>query len=238
MEELANKVAMITGASGNLGGAVAHRFLAAGARLVLINHAKGRLSAQFPELDASSDHILIDAIDVGDPDGMRWAVKQTLEHFDHLDILVNTVGGYESGKPLHETPLETWDSMINLNARSVFVACQAVIPAMLGQRSGKIINVAARSGVSGSARASAYSAAKSAVIRLTESMAAELKNDGINVNCVLPGTIDTPRNRKDMPAGDPSRWVTVDSLAEVILFLASDASRDIHGEAIRVYGRS
>ena len=101
--------------------------------------------------------------------------------------------------------------MLNLNARSVFVTYQAVIPALLEQRSGKIINVAARSGLSGGARASAYSAAKSAVIRLTESMAAELKNDGINVNCVLRGTIDTPRNRKELPAGDPSRWVTVES---------------------------
>jgi NAD(P)-dependent dehydrogenase (short-subunit alcohol dehydrogenase family) len=98
--------------------------------------------------------------------------------------------------------------------------------------------VAARSGLAGAARSAAYSAAKAAVIRLTESMAAELKNDGINVNCVLPGTIDTPRNRKEQPAADPSRWVTVESLADVILFLASDASRDIHGEAIRVYGRS
>jgi NAD(P)-dependent dehydrogenase (short-subunit alcohol dehydrogenase family) len=128
--------------------------------------------------------------------------------------------------------------MIDLNARSVFVACQAVIPTMVDQRSGKIINVAARSGLAGAARSAAYSAAKAAVIRLTESMAAELKNDGINVNCVVPGTIDTPRNRADMPKGDPSRWVTADSLAEVILFLASDAARDIHGAAIPVYGRS
>jgi len=238
MAELANKVAMITGASGNLGSAVARRFLAAGARLVLVDHGKGRQSAQFPDLEASSDHILIDAIDAGSPDLMRWAVEQTLQHFDHLDVLVNTVGGYEAGQPLHETSLETWEAMINLNARSVFVACQAVIPAMLEQRSGKIINVAARSGLAGAARNAAYAAAKAAVIRLNESMAAELKNDGINVNCVLPGTIDTPRNRAEMPKSDPGRWVTAESLAEVILFLASDAARDIHGAAIPVYGRS
>jgi NAD(P)-dependent dehydrogenase (short-subunit alcohol dehydrogenase family) len=236
--ELANKVAIVTGASGNLGGAVARRFLQAGARLVLVDHSKGRLSQQFPELDASADHILIDAIDVGNPDLMRWVVQQTLNHFDQLDILVNTVGGFRAGTPLSETPLETWEAMLNLNARSVFVACQAALPAMLEQRSGKIVNVAARAGLSGNANASAYSAAKGAVIRLTESMAAEVKNEGINVNCVVPGRIDTPQNRHEMPQADPSRWVTVESLAEVILFLCSDAARDIHGAAIPVFGKT
>jgi NAD(P)-dependent dehydrogenase (short-subunit alcohol dehydrogenase family) len=238
MAELQNKVALITGASGSLGGAVARRFLAAGARLVLIDHDKGRLSALFPELEASDEHILIDAIDAGNLDLMRWAVEQTLQHFDRLDVLVNTVGSYKAGHPLHETPLQTWEAMIDSNARSVFVACQAAIPAMLEQRYGKIINVASRSGLAGAARSAAYSAAKAAVIRLTESMAAELKNDGINVNCVVPGTIDNPRNRAEMPKSDPSRWVAAESLAEVILFLASDAARDIHGAAIPVYGRS
>jgi NAD(P)-dependent dehydrogenase (short-subunit alcohol dehydrogenase family) len=151
---------------------------------------------------------------------------------------VNTVGGFEAGQPLHETPLETWERMLDLNARSVFVACQAAIPALLEQGAGKIVNVSARAGLAGMANSAAYSAAKSAVIRLTESMSAELKNEGINVNCVVPGRIDTPRNRQEMPQSDFTRWVKPESLAEVILFLASDAARDIHGAAIPVYGRS
>ena len=159
MPDLANRIAVITGAGGNLGRAVARQFLAAGARLVLVDRAKGRLSAAFPELDDSADHILIDAVDVTGPDVMQWVVRQTVDHFDRLDILVNTVGGYQSGTPLHQTPLETWDAMLNVNARTVFVACQAVIPVMLEQGYGKIINFASRAGLSGSANAAAYSAA-------------------------------------------------------------------------------
>ncbi len=238
MPDLSNRVAVITGANGNTGRAVARRFLEAGARLVLIDRSKGRLSAAFPELDASSNHILIDAVDVGDPGVMQWVVQQAVEHFDRLDILVNTVGGIRPWTPLHLTPLEDWDNLMNVNARTVFVACQAVIPVMLEQGYGKIINFASRAGVSGGANAAAYSAAKSAVLRLTESMAAELKSAGINVNCVIPGRIDTPQNRQMLPQMEPSQFVTPESLAEVILFLASDAARDIHGVAIPVYGRS
>ncbi len=238
MPDLSNRVAVITGANGNTGRAVARQFLAAGARLVLVDRGRGRLSATFPEMDASSDHILIDAVDVSDPGVMQWVVQQTVEHFDRLDILVNTVGGIRPWAPLHQTPLEDWDALMNLNARTVFVACQAVIPVMLEQGYGKIINIASRAGLSGGANAAAYSAAKSAVLRLTESMAAELKSNGINVNCVIPGRIDTPSNRQGMPQVDPKLLVTPESLAEVILFLASDAARDIHGAAIPVYGRS
>ena len=109
---------------------------------------------------------------------------------------------------------------------------------MLDQGSGKIINVAARPGIEGQAGMAAYSAAKSAVIRLTESMAAELKDHGVNVNCIIPGTIDTPPNREAMPKADYTTWVTPESLADVIQFLASAAARDVHGAAVPVYGRS
>ncbi len=238
MPELTNRIAVITGANGNTGRAVARQFQAAGARLVLLDRGKGRLSATFPELEASSDHILIDAVDVGDPGVMQWVVRQTVEHFNRLDILVNSVGGVRPWTALHQTPVEVWDELMTLNARTVFVACQAVIPVMLEQGYGKIINFASRAALVGGANAAAYSAAKSAVLRLTESMAAELKSEGINVNCVIPGRIDTPQNRQSMPKMDPSLFVAPESLAEVVLFLASDAARDIHGVAIPVYGRS
>ncbi len=238
MPELTNRVAVITGANGNTGQAVARQFIAAGARLVLLDRRKGRLSAAFPELEASSDHILIDSVDVSDPGVMQWVVQQTMDHFGRLEILVNTVGGVRPWTPLHQTPVEEWDELMTLNARTVFVACQAVIPVMMEQGYGKIINFASRAALNGGANVSAYSAAKSAVLRLTESMAAELKSAGINVNCVIPGRIDTPQNRQGAPQTDPSLFVTPESLAEVILFLASDAARDIHGAAIPVYGRS
>jgi NAD(P)-dependent dehydrogenase (short-subunit alcohol dehydrogenase family) len=165
-------------------------------------------------------------------------VVETIKRLGRIDVLVNAVGGFRAGTPLHETSLETWDFMLNLNARSVFIASRTVIPHMLAQGSGKIVSVAARPGLRGNAKMAAYSVSKSAVIRLTESMAAELKGAGINVNCILPGTIDTPQNRQAMPNADPSRWVKPEALADVILFLASDAAREVHGAALPVYGRS
>jgi NAD(P)-dependent dehydrogenase (short-subunit alcohol dehydrogenase family) len=159
-----------------------------------------------------------------------------VEHFGRIDVLVNTAGGFRAGKPVHETPKDLWDFVLDLNARSVLNACQAVIPQMLKQQQGKIISFGSKSALAGRANAAAQSVSKAAVLRLTESMSAELKDKGINVNCILPGTIDTPPNRKAMPNADTSRWVQPDDLTNVILFLASDASDAIHGAAIPVFG--
>jgi NAD(P)-dependent dehydrogenase (short-subunit alcohol dehydrogenase family) len=148
------------------------------------------------------------------------------------------VGGYRGGTLLHETPLETWDFMLNLNVQTALIASQVIIPHMLERGYGKIVHVAARAGMSGSAKMAFYSAAKSALIRLVESMGAELKHKGINVNCVLPGTIDTPQNREERPDADYTRWVAPEDIANVIVFLASDEARAINGAAIPVYGRS
>jgi NAD(P)-dependent dehydrogenase (short-subunit alcohol dehydrogenase family) len=128
--------------------------------------------------------------------------------------------------------------LLNLNARPVFIASRAVVPTMLGQGAGKIVNVAARAALSAASNQGAYAASKSAVVRLTETMAAELRHQGINVNCVLPGTIDTPQNRQSMPKADHSRWVQPEAIADVIVFLASDAAREVNGAVVPVYGRS
>lgn len=128
--------------------------------------------------------------------------------------------------------------MFDLNVRSTFLASKAAIPHMLRQGGGKIVNVAARPGLKGVANAAPYSAAKSAVIRLTESLAAELKRKAINVNCVLPGTLDTPENREQQPEADFSRWVNPRRVTDVILFLASDAAQAVHGAAVPAYGTS
>ncbi len=232
------RVVLVTGASGALGGAVANAFAATGAHLALADRAADRLPKLFPDLARSDEHYLCDTVDATDPDSVVIRLQQVFEYFGRIDILANTVGGYRAGTPVHETPVSTWDFMLGLNARSAFVLSQRVIPYMLAQGSGKIIHVAARAALQGSANAAAYTASKSAVVRLAESMAAELRNDGINVNCVLPGTIDSPPNRAAMPGADYSRWVKPDSIAEVILFLASDQARDIQGATIPVYGRS
>ena len=231
-----DKVVMITGPAGNLGNAVAKAFQQAGANLVLVDRHSDRLEELFPELMDSPDHVLATSVDVTDPEAVAAMADQAVERLGRVDVLANVVGGYKAGNPVHEMKLDTLDHMFNLNVRTVFNVSHAVIPSMLEHKFGKIINVAAKPGLEGRKNASAYSASKSAVIRLTESMSAELKREGINVNCVLPSIIDTPINRKYMPNATHSRWVTPESLAEVILFLASDAARDIHGAAIPVYG--
>jgi NAD(P)-dependent dehydrogenase (short-subunit alcohol dehydrogenase family) len=126
--------------------------------------------------------------------------------------------------------------MMGLNARTAFIASRAVAPFMLGQGSGAIVSVGSRAAEKGGARAAAYSASKAAVVRLTESLSAELKAEGIRVNCILPGTIDTPQNREAMPKADTSKWVSLGALADATLFLASNAARGIHGAALPVYG--
>ncbi len=236
MPDFANHVVVITGAAGNLGAALATAFQSAGAKLVLVDRAPDRLPVLFPDLAGSPNHLLATSVDVTDVAAVGAMVEKALARFDRIDVLVNAAGGYRGGTPLHDTSPELWDSLFNMNARSIFLVSRAVIPVMLKQNYGKIVNVAARAALSGAANSSLYSASKSAVVRLTESMAAELKSHGINVNCVLPGTIDTPQNRESMPKADTSRWVKPEAMAEAILFLASEAARAVQGAALPVYG--
>jgi NAD(P)-dependent dehydrogenase (short-subunit alcohol dehydrogenase family) len=238
MFDFSSKVVIVTGAAGNLGAAVAFKYHKAGARLVLVDRNEQSLKDLYPQLLGLPDHLMISGLNLADPQDVDRMAAQVNQHYGRMDVLVNTVGGYRAGTPLHETPIETLDFMFNLNVRTVFLVSKAVIPCMLANGYGKIVSIAARPGIAGRDKMAAYSAAKSAVIRLTESMAAELKPAGINVNCVIPGTIDTPQNRQDSPHADFSLWVQPDSLADVILFLTSDAARDVHGAALPVYGRS
>jgi NAD(P)-dependent dehydrogenase (short-subunit alcohol dehydrogenase family) len=236
MFDFSDQVVLVTGPAGNLGSAVAYRFDRAGAQLALFDRHPDRLEKVFSDLRKSPNHLLIGSVDLTDPDTVETAVKRVIDHYRRIDVLVNTAGGYRAGTPVHETSLETWDFMLNLNARTAFIMCRAVIPFMIQAGSGAIINIGARPGLKGVANAAAYGASKSVVIRLTESLSAELKRHGINVNCVLPGTIDTEKNREDMPNAKFDRWVKPEAIADVILFLSSDAARAIHGAFIPVYG--
>lgn len=237
MFDLREQVAVVTGAAGNLGVAVAEALHQAGAKLVLLDVNYDRLERMYGEL-AEKEMALLAAVNLLDAAAVDALFADALDQFGRVDILANIAGGFSMGPRLHETPPETFAFMFDLNAKTVYHTCRSAIPHMLAQKRGKIINVAARAGLEGKAQMAAYTASKSAVIRLTEAMAGELKADGINVNCILPGTIDTPRNRQDSPNADFSRWVPPADLANVILFLASDASRAIHGASIPVYGLS
>jgi len=237
MNSLKDKVTIITGAVGNLGTATARLFQQAGAKTVLVDRSPDRVGQAFKDIADSPDHLLAGGIDLSDAASLGTLMEQTLAKFGRVDALVNTVGGYRGGKPVHKSDLADWDFIFNINVRTTLVCCRAVIPQMLKQSSGKIINIASRDGLSGSSGYAAYSASKSAVLRLTESLAAELKVCNINVNCIMPGTIDTPQNRVAVPNGDFSKWVEPGAIADVIAFLASDAARAINGAALPVFGK-
>ena len=229
--EFAGKVILITGAAGNLGRAVAETFADRGASLVLADYSQEGLDSLVQE----GHKVQVDLTDEG---SVARMVEQVIDSQGQIDVLANIAGGFTMGPPLHETPAADWEFMMNLNARSVFYASKAVVPHMLGQGSGNIVSVSARAAKEGKGKMGPYCASKAAVITLTESLAAEHKFNGINVNCILPGTIDTPQNRSDMPGADFSKWVPPQALADVIAFLASDAARCVTGAAIPVYGQS
>ena len=225
------KTCLITGAAGNLGRAVAAAFASAGASLILVDLDDKVLRSAYGRDDERKAFIGADLLDAA---SVTKAVATA--RFDRIEVLCNIAGGFRMGHPVHETPEDVWELMLDLNAKSVINTARAVVPKMLAAGYGKIVNIGAVAGLRGGAKMGAYSASKSAVIRLTESMSAELRDKGINVNCVLPSVIDTPQNRADMPSADPRRWVAPEALADVVLFLASDAARAIHGAAIPVTG--
>jgi NAD(P)-dependent dehydrogenase (short-subunit alcohol dehydrogenase family) len=228
--QLTDRSVLVTGASGNLGRAVAKAFSDLGARLILMDMRRGDLK--------DSEKQLVLETNLLDAESLRAAVAKALERFGRIDVLCNIAGGFRMGPPVHETKDADWEFLLGLNARSVLNTVRAAVPAMLKGGGGRIVNIGAFAAQRGAANMGAYIASKSAVIRLTESMAAELREKNVNVNCVLPTIIDTPENRAAMPDADPRKWVAPQDLAAVIVFLASDAARAIHGAAIPVTGLS
>jgi NAD(P)-dependent dehydrogenase (short-subunit alcohol dehydrogenase family) len=234
MQDLSARVAVVTGAAGNLGRAVAAAFEAAGVRLVLVDRSEEALGNIYGE---GLTRLPVVA-DLTSEDSVAGAVARAVEHYGRIDILANIAGGFRMGPPVHETPVETWDLMLAMNAKSAFLMSRAVIPHMLANAWGRIINVSARAAVQPKGWVVPYCVSKAAVITFTEGLAAEHRTDGITVNCVLPGTLDTPQNRADMPDADWGRWVAPAALADVIRFLCSDAAHAVSGAAIPVYGQS
>jgi NAD(P)-dependent dehydrogenase (short-subunit alcohol dehydrogenase family) len=228
-------VVVITGASGNLGRALVAAFAAKDAQLALVDRRRDRLDAVYGAEDARRLHV---AADLANADAVEAAARATTDRFGRVDALCNIAGGFRMGSPVHETSDADWSFLFDINARTVLHAARAFVPRMLAAGGGKIVNVGAFAAQKGAAGMGAYVASKSAVIRLTETMSAELREKNINVNCVLPTIIDTPENRKAMPDADPRKWVAPEDLANVIVFLASDAARAIHGAAIPVTGVS
>lgn len=230
----AKRTVVVTGAAGHLGKAVVANFAAQGAQLVLLDRQQAALDATFGELP----NCVCIAADLLDPAQIDVAVAAAVARFGRVDVLCHIAGGFRMGKPVHEVSDADWDFLFDINPRTLRNIARAVVPGMIARRGGKIVTVGAFAAQRGAANMGAYTAAKSATIRLTEAMSTELREHGINVNCVLPTIIDTPDNRASMPAADPSRWVAPAALADVIAFLASEAARAVHGAAIPVSGLS
>ena len=226
MSEFTNRVVLVTGAAGALGRAVVEHFSDNGATIAQLD-VVGIENSQYAAI-----------CDLTDSKSCTKAVTAIVKSLGEIDVLANIAGGFTMGESVHETSDDTWDFMLGLNAKSVLNMARAVVPVMLPRQSGKIINIGARAGLRGAPNMAAYSASKSVVMRLTESLAEELKGKGINVNAILPSIIDTDRNRKDMPNADFSRWVSPEAIARVVAFLASSAADPIHGALIPVEGLS
>jgi NAD(P)-dependent dehydrogenase (short-subunit alcohol dehydrogenase family) len=236
-----NKVALITGGTGGLGRAVTLAFLHEGASVIATYIKKDEADALKDAVGASA-HLELLPLDATDEAACRNLVDGITARYGRLDVLVNTIGGYAGGKPLWETDTRTWQLMLNLNLNAGYALARAVVPAMLKQGRGAIVNIAAKAAFDHAAGAAAYAASKSAALALFDCLAQDLKNDlkgkGVRVNSVLPSIIDTEANRKAMPDADFSRWPKPEEIARVILFLCSDDAKLVHGAALPVYGQS
>ena len=222
---------LITGATGQLAEAVIDHFDGRGANMALLARGGDALAARAKRIKGAQTSLL--AVDLLDARAVAAAVEQAVARFGGIDAAIHLAGGFTSGQAVHETT-DAWQRMLDVNVNTMLHSAAAVVPVMRRQRRGFIVNVGAASAVKGVAMMGAYIAAKSALMRLTESMSAELRDEGINVNAVLPTVIDTPANRAAMPDADFSRWVSPGALASVIGFLASDEARAIHGAGIPV----
>lgn len=228
-----DRTVMITGAAGHLGRAVAAAFAERGANLVLLDLKREALRKAYGGEDERRLFVPTNLLEQRE---VEAAVGEAIARFERIDVLCNIAGGFRMGEAVHETSDANWNFLFDINARTLLHTSRAVVPHMLERGRGRIVNVGAISAGRAEAAKGAYNASKMTVIRLTETMAAELRERGVNVNCVLPSTLDTPDNRAAMPDADPSRWVPLADLAGVIVFLASDAAKSVHGAALPVTG--
>lgn len=225
------RIVLVTGAAGNLGRAVAERFATDGDRVLLLGRSRESLARVLGDEDAQRVFVVADLL-------QPQELQRALAPHAVVDVLCNLAGGFSMGHDVDATAEADWQKMQDLNVRTLLNAVRAVVPGMRQRGRGKIVNVGANAALRGAPGMGAYIAAKAEVIRLTETMAAELRGHGINVNAVLPSIIDTPDNRAAMPQADPARWVAPHELAEVIAFLASERAIAVHGACVPVTGLS
>jgi NAD(P)-dependent dehydrogenase (short-subunit alcohol dehydrogenase family) len=232
-----DRIVLIAGGTGGLGREVTKAFLDAGARVVVTyRHAEefASMASAAEQAGATPPEGL--AADVTDAASVEKVIFDILGKHGRIDIMVNAVGGYAGGTNLWEVDPRVYDQMLDLNLKAGFALARSVVPVMIRQNRGWIVNIASKAALDHAAGSGLYAASKAGALALFDSLAAEVKPHNINVNSVLPSIIDTPANRKAMPKADFTKWPKPEDIARVILFLCSEDARLIHGAAIPVYG--
>lgn len=233
---LESKVAIITGGTGDLGRAVVPAFLEAGATVVVPYRRESSFQALRDAVGDAGGRLHGQETDVTDEAAVSRLVDAVLAEHRRIDVLLNLAGGFEGGKFL-ETGLDQWDRLFQLNFRSALVCTRTVLPHLVEQGSGRIVTIGARTALEPPSGSQAYAVAKAAVVALTRSVAREIRTTGVTMNCVVPSTIDTPDNRQSMPKADPNRWVRAEQIADLLVYLCSDAASAINGAVIPIYGQ-
>jgi NAD(P)-dependent dehydrogenase (short-subunit alcohol dehydrogenase family) len=223
------KVVLVTGASGGLGVSVTQAFLDAGANVI-------GTSRKIKQSDFTSPNFAAIPAEISTREDARVLVDQALGRFGKLDVLAHTVGGFAGGQSIVETDDQTFQRMLDLNLNSVFHILRAAVPALRESGSGRIIAIGSRAALEPGANVGAYSASKAAMVALIRTVALENKDAGLTANVILPGTMDTPANRKAMPEANFAKWVRPATVASLMVWLAGDAGRDVNGAVIPVYG--
>jgi NAD(P)-dependent dehydrogenase (short-subunit alcohol dehydrogenase family) len=233
VNHFADKLALVAGGTGALGREVSRAMLAAGARVITTY----RQRAEFDALATDARSAVLTGIEADTTDAD--VVAKLIQNLGgNIDILINAVGAYAGGKNVWEDDPANFERMMAPNLKSGFALAHAVLPGMIRQNRGWIVNIASRAGYGHSAGAALYSASKAGALALFDSLAEEVKPYAINVNSVVPSIFDTPANRRAMPSADYTLWPKPADIARVILFLCSPEARVIHGAAIPVYGRT
>jgi len=236
--QFGGKVVLIAGGTGGLGRVAALSFLRESATVAVTYRDQREFAALKDQAAEFSSSLEGHRVDATNEDEAGQMVRTILSAHSRLDVLVNAIGGYAGGSPLWLTSPEVFDRMLALNLRAGFVLSRAVVPVMLKQGGGAIVNVSSRAALDHAAGAAAYAASKAASLAMTDCLAADLKGTGVRVNSILPSIIDTGANRQAMPGADFSKWPKPEQIANVILFLCGDGAALIHGAAVPVYGQS
>ncbi len=235
-DDWTNKVVLVSGASGVLGSAVVHELARSAARLLLTGRSADALQRLAAENSLPPERMAVVPADLADEEQVRHLVDGAMARWGRLDVLLNTVGGWSGGAPVHETALADWQQALERNLQTAFLLSRAVLPPMLQRGWGRIVHVASKAAVDVRPRQAGYTVAKAGLIALTEAIAAEVKGSGVTANVLLPSIIDSPANRAAMPKADPGKWVKPDEIAALMCFLCSDEAAAINGARIAAYG--